>query len=1103
MSRPIALLAGLALLATTAAALDNPALKPRHLLPRDQFLDLCDPAKVFTEHVRVKFRESSRVRLRDGQPVSLEGEDLSPVKAFLARHPELQLIRRWTLSEEEVDAYVAQGEAASGQDLADLNNWYSLELAGGNRDPQGLLKELLALQQVEICHYHPRPAEAACGPDVAPPTPDFTAEQGYRNPAPEGVDIDYAWALDPSHGNGIISYEIQDVEHSWCVGHEDINNNFTVHDTNETEGNHGLAVISIMGACDNGFGITGLVPEASFSGRSWGPDAGTFPDVSNTLFATGTSLDIGEMYLIEIHAPGPSQGTTCTCNCPQFQFIAMEYWPDNFDVIQVNSANGRVCVEAAGNGEMDLDWAGYGGAFNRSLRDSGALLVGAADPGLPHNPSCFTNHGDRVDFYGWGDGVYTAGYGPLFDEDGCTQDYTACFSGTSSATPIVAGAAASLALILRNRDGSFPSPASLRARLSINGTGQGPTDPDKEIGVMPNLRGVLAPDLEPFTPAGWQGALVPSNTYGGTLPATLDAFPTANYLRLNWRNSSLYGDAAASHAKLWRDDVLAANYTVPAAPAGDAGYRNVSNTGMRGGRHYLRMELDPDAEVVEAVEGNNSHVASYCWNPIAVTDGLPVSFARGPKPDPQGAVELAMDGFGNGGDFAGYWEVFGVMGELAGADYDLQLFNQAPTSTTGWTNPVAISQLGTLTDYVGCNNNTASTGDWVGVVNTGDSDSGYTFEGQGSVYKGQVPAITAVMAVDSLVAGEVLDIYEFMVPDLDPIQFNLEITDGSADLAFLIHAASSTFFSRADAALTVDNGAGGESESAIFNPATPGYHALVVAKSRRETLLQSADYTLSWGPVTGDLTHATPAGWSGPLVPRTSGGTVGQLPQLLLPGSTVLDMGYTNLGPGMIEAGHNQRFTVDGITVETSSDLAALGVGANAQRTAVPPGTLKGGRHEIGSILDCNQERHETPPDGEDNNRAYVQHVWSPTSIAAGVPQLRSGAPNHENRENPGYYYMPDNQDGYRFTVSGWTGVAALPDVSNAGTYVHAYDYASSNSTTAFLNPAATSLAPDGWLCMVMYNGHHSGNGQGRNVGVANSQAWPVQPPSGSYTRNP
>ncbi|MFA7330338.1 MAG: S8 family serine peptidase [Candidatus Delongbacteria bacterium] len=1100
MKQHVLLVAGLALLATAANALDNRSLKPRFQLPRGQFLELTNPADVYVDHVRVKFRETSRVRLRDGAPVSLEGEDLSPVKAFLARHPELRLLRRWTLSEEVVDAYVARGEERSGLDLADLNNWYSLELKGDNRDPQGLLKELLALELVETCHYHPRPAEATCGPDVAPPTPDYSSLQGYRDPAPVGVGIDHAWSLDPAYGNGIPSYDIQDVEQSWCVGHEDIDSDFTVYDTQATEGNHGLAVVSIMGACDNGFGITGLVPEARFSGRSWQSDSGSFPDVSNTLLSTGQWLDPGEMYLIEIHAHGPGQGTTCTCNCDQFEYVAMEYWQDNFDVIQANTANGRICVEAAGNGSMDLDGISYNGAFNRSLRDSGALLVGAADSPLPHNASCWTNHGSRVDFFGWGDGVCAAGYGASFDQDGCTQDYTQFFSGTSSATPIVAGAAASLALILRNQSGEFPTPLALRSMLQGYGTPQGPVDSHKEIGVMPNLGGIDGNNLLPATPAGWHGPLVPANSIGAHLPANLLPSPTYNALRLNWFYDALAGSTGGAHARLWRDDAEQMVVSTPDTEAGQFGDRNVSHTDVRGGRHYLRMALDVYDVVEEVWEGDNSYTESFCWDAVPLADGVPATFSRGPRPNPQGSVEQALDGYSNGGNFTGWWEAFGVVSSV-NTDYDLQLFDEAPTSTSGWTDPVASSQQSLYTDFVGCNNNTGADADWVGVINQSDGSDAYTLEGQGSSYVGVPPSTTSTMASGELAVGEVLDIFEFQAVNTNSITFELTVTDGMATPALFVYPASTTLFSRATAALSLLPSGGNGGVGGVFTPATPGYHALVVCKNLRSEGLHSATYTLTWGPARGDLTHATPAGWSGSLVPRVSSGTVGQLPSLLLPGTTVLDVGYANLGPGTVSAGFNQRFTVDGVTVETSADLAALAAGASAQRTAVSPGTLKGGRHEIGSLLDCNNEKAESPPGGETNNRAYVQHVWSATSLAAHTPQSHSSAPNFENRDNPFYSSQPGaNQDGYRFTVNGWTGVAALPAVANAGTCVYGYTYASNNSTTGFLNPAVSSLSPEGSLCLVMFNGHQSGENQGRNVGVANSQPWPVQPPSGTYT---
>lgn len=1092
-------LLGVGLSVPGALALRNPALTPRAELPRDQFLNLVDPVKVNVKHLKVKFSEETRVRLRDGELVSLEGQDLAPVRAWLACHPGMQLLRPWSLSEEEVDAYTARGESLSGQDLADLNNWYTLLVPEGNPQPKKLLQELLTLKLVETCHYQPWPQEAACGPDVAPATPSFTGLQDYRDPAPLGIGIDYAWQFNPTAGNGIMGYHVQDVEFGWCQGHEDMDDEFVVYDSESTTGDHGLSVVSILGACDNGFGMTGLVPDVELSGQSWAT-TDLPPDFSNAFLNTGAFLEPGETYLIEIHFPGPSQGTVCPCNCPQFEYIAVEYWTDNFDVIATNSANGRVCIEAGGNGSMDLDWAGYSGAFNRSVRDSGAILVGAADASLPHNAACFSSHGSRIDFYGWGDSVAALGYGHLHDVDGCVQDYTQLFSGTSSATPIVAGAAVSLASIHRQLTGAFPTPALLRQRLAVNGTPQGPVDPHKEIGVMPNLKGVLAPDLEPVTPAGWHGPLVPSNSSAGSLPLQLEPAPASNWLRLNWSNTSLYGAAPANQVKHWRDDALVGLFSTTATGAGQFGSRDISTLGIRGGRHYLRMELNPDGVLDEANTSDNSHVEDFCWNPVALVDDVPSSQLRGPKKDPLGYAELALDGYGNGGDYAGYWEVFSVLPSV-GADYDLQLFDVAPTATSGWTDPVTLSDQALYTDFVGCNNNTGANGDWVGVVNHNNSNEGYTVEGDGSTYVGTPPAVNSVMASGSLDSGEILDILEFRVTSLTPIYFLLEVTGGSAHPALFVYPASSTYFNRAGAALSLEPSGSATDLSGVFTPVTAGYHALVICKSLRDELSLSATYTLQWGPAPGDLTHTTPAGWSGPLVPRVAGGTVGQVPTMLLPGNTVLDMGYTNLGPGAISTGFNQRFTVDGLTVETSPDLSGLAVGASAQRTAVSPGTLKGGRHEIGSILDCNQERSEAPPAGESNNRVYVQLAWSANSLVANTPQSQSSAPNFQNRDNPDFQSLPGaNQDGYRFTVNGWTGVAALPAVANTGTCVYGYTYYSSHVSTSFLNPAATSTSPEGALCLVMYNGHYSGENQGRNVGVANSQPWPVQPPSGTYT---
>ncbi len=213
--------------------------------------------------------------------------------------------------------------------------------------------------------------------------------------------------------------------------------------------NHGTAVLGEIIGHKNGYGITGIANEAkarmvSIFGNT----------TANAINIAASNLSRGDIILIELHAPGPDSGAVCECNCGQFEFIAMEFWQDNFDAIQAATANGIIVVEAAGNGSMNLDNAIYGGNSDRGVRDSGAILIGAATSSVPHNPTCWTNFGNRIDSYGWGENVRTTGYGDLFNGGGDTnQYYTSFFSGTSSASPIVVGAAASLQGYVRAKIG--------------------------------------------------------------------------------------------------------------------------------------------------------------------------------------------------------------------------------------------------------------------------------------------------------------------------------------------------------------------------------------------------------------------------------------------------------------------------------------------------------------------------------------------------------------------------------------------------------------------------------------------------------------------------
>jgi serine protease len=1084
-----------ALLSTQAHALRNMALRQMGELPRDQFVDLVDPDFYRTDKLIVQFSEDTRVRLQGERLVSLEGQNLSGVESFLKAHPEIEVSRVFqSMSVEELDAYVERGERLSGIDVADLNNFYLFTVKGGNRDAKGLLTELLKQSIVQTAYYEAIPSPAVCGSDPAPATPNWTASQDYREAAPTGVDINYAWSFDPTNGNGESWYWFQDLEWGWTETHEDFGSltiNAGPDNTNPDFFNHGTAVVSIVGACDDGKGMTGLTPDVNLTARV----VTGHPSTADALIAIGNQLITGETYLIEMHAQGPNPGWACVCNCAQFRYIAMEYWTAEFNAILANSTNGRTCIEAAGNGSMDLDWAGYGNAFNLGFRDSGAIVVGAGTSGSVHNPECWTNHGSRISAQGWGDGVYAAGYGDLFNPGGSDQDYTAGFSGTSSASPIVTGAAISLALIHRGQNGSYMSPWDVRSRLTINGTPQGPVDTWKEINVLPNMKGILAPDLAPYNP-GWADVIVPSDVVGtSVLPANLPPAPATTYFDWAWVNWSQYATIGAYQNYLLKDDAMVAFNNMGSHPK--FWYFATSDFGIQipGGLHYMRLVTDQSGAVDESIETNNSSsTIGYRWDPMILASDAPQTFSRGPKRYPQGASSVALDGYGNGG-WGGWWDITAVM-PAASADYDIYLYNADPTPTSGWDSSVAASGGVSTVDFVGSNNNAVSDADYYGIINWADSDENYTVEHEASTGIGSPPAVPTLISNNQLYGGEILDVYEMYADDLEPIRFVLDLTYGNADVAVFVFGPSSTYFSRSGAEWTLNAAGNGGDEAGTFTPGAIGWHGIVVCKNLANQVNEDAYYGFYWGPPSGDLTSHTPAGWTGPVVARNSGvGTIGVLPSVLTEGASVLDAGVANIGGGDTPYGPDNNMTVDGVVVATAGPYGSLWPGFAGFLSDWPVGTVKGGRHEVGSIEDANNEVVEELPGGESNNATYAQYAWAPYSLTSLIPESRSPLPNWANFNNPQYWLQPFyNQDGYVLTTNYWSGVAAMPTDPSEYVGVYAYDNADNGSTTSLLGPVESSYVNPGEINFSMANGNVVGYGTPLNVGVTNAWANPTMP---------
>lgn len=430
------------------------------------------------------------VKFRDGSDV-----DLLKMKTVLPRHLANSIThgnKVFNLPKDKLDKIRDRGRSDSKKKLPDLNLWFRLSLKPGT-DPVAFLADLRGLPGIEI-------AEPAPLPQVPPAiTPDFTASQGYLDAAPGGIDARFSWTLPNGNGTGITIY---DVEYSWNQSHEDLSK---IHGISLllnpgdsavdpfSDNNHGTAVVGELVADNDTKGVTGI---------SWGADVGLAPantanlgyNPANAILLAVADGSPGDVILIEQQTPV----------CGLADFGPSEWISSVFDAIQTATANRFVVVEAAGNGNVNLDQAACGTTFNRSVRDSGAIIVGAGMPpssGSDRQRESFSTYGSRVDLQGWGSGVQTTGYGTYIDPDDPSNPnfwYTSGFSGTSSASPIVSGAVANLQAIAINRFGTPLTPFEIRQLLVETGSAQSGTTTE-HIGPRPNLKDVFTLITAPAT----------------------------------------------------------------------------------------------------------------------------------------------------------------------------------------------------------------------------------------------------------------------------------------------------------------------------------------------------------------------------------------------------------------------------------------------------------------------------------------------------------------------------------------------------------------------------------------------------------------------------
>jgi subtilase family protein len=212
---------------------------------------------------------------------------------------------------------------------------------------------------------------------------------------------------------------------------------------------------------------------------------------ATAMVLAAASMSPGDVLLIEQQTVGPNGGT---------RYVPIEWMQSAFDATVLLGSLGIVVVATGGNGGENLDGPEFLGRFDRSVRDSGAILVGAGSS-TERARLNFSVYGSRMDLQGWGQNIATTGYGRLFggtDPENKDVRYTATFGGTSGAGPIVTSAVAAIQSYL-DATGQEPwSGARIAEVLARTGTPQG-GDTSQRIGPLPDLSAALK-DIEVDAP---------------------------------------------------------------------------------------------------------------------------------------------------------------------------------------------------------------------------------------------------------------------------------------------------------------------------------------------------------------------------------------------------------------------------------------------------------------------------------------------------------------------------------------------------------------------------------------------------------------------------
>lgn len=499
-------------LTSSLHALDSRAPLQNVPLPQSLVNDIAALSDATSEYaITVKFVDAAKARVQSSNLASDAGWDLKPVTQLAQGYSASFKQRLNAGACTNLNTMIATAEQNTGLAQPDFEGFHELVFS---QPIDGALflatrDDLLVRPEVEYVGIGKT--------EVAPPpgaTPDFTPLQAdYRGPNP-GADFAFA------HSQGLTGagMRLSEVYLTYDREHEEFINDQLEHDLqvppesfvfdipgddfDQIENywnlwvNHGTATLGQNLAPDNGFGVTGMTYEADGYIYQTGERSGTsfswrFEEAYCNALADSSVAGNGQIVYWEHQSP--TRGSAISGGPVELDALL-------HSLTRTGTDSGVFVVMPAGNCSRNLDSSDF--SAWQAWGDSGSMIVGAGSANAQHERLLYgfaqfcgrnqgSSYGQRVGPQGWGEAVASSGFGDLAEVDGDVhRRYTDTFAGTSSATPMVAGAALltqqhAISLGLTPLDSR-----EMRSFLQQTGIPQGGTTPGN-IGAFINVRSSL------------------------------------------------------------------------------------------------------------------------------------------------------------------------------------------------------------------------------------------------------------------------------------------------------------------------------------------------------------------------------------------------------------------------------------------------------------------------------------------------------------------------------------------------------------------------------------------------------------------------------------